>query len=251
MGMAMIVLPLLSLIGLVGFIWLCVVAFKRHPGWGLLVLFLSPITAIVFAIKHWQDSKKPFLVYMGSFTACMAVVFYLVSTVGMQLMALGQSVQADSEQGAAGSTYDATEPAAAAGALDPQQEAELRQMVQEQHSEEAQAHEPPLGPGVMRAAGEPDPTEGHDSVPALAGGAEGSGYLSDVVPPGFRSIPVGQAAEYVGKSIRVVATNGREIQGKLADAKPQMLLIEREFSGGTITFELAAADVETLLVAYQ
>lgn len=56
-----------QLLGLISFgalIWLVVRAFKKHVLWGLGVLFLSPITATIYAVKYWDEVKKPFLVYI-------------------------------------------------------------------------------------------------------------------------------------------------------------------------------------------
>ena len=48
------------LIGIIGGIWLLVVAFQQSLGWGLGCLLL-PIVSIVFAIMYWDDAKVPFL----------------------------------------------------------------------------------------------------------------------------------------------------------------------------------------------
>ena len=73
MRLLSLLLPLISLVCFAAFIWLVVVAFKRSPLWGVLVFLFSPITAIIFAIQNWQESKKPFLVYIGSCAAMFAV----------------------------------------------------------------------------------------------------------------------------------------------------------------------------------
>ena len=73
--MVPILLLLLAFITFVTFIWLVVAAFKKSPLWGFLVLFLSPITAIIFGIKNWKDAKIPFLAYILSNTV--SVVFLL------------------------------------------------------------------------------------------------------------------------------------------------------------------------------
>ena len=48
-------------IGLIGGIWLLVVAFKESILWGLGCLFL-PIVSLVFAIMFWPKAGKPFLI---------------------------------------------------------------------------------------------------------------------------------------------------------------------------------------------
>ena len=48
-------------IGLVGGIWLLVVAFQESIGWGIGCL-LCGLVGIIFAIQHWEKAKKPFLI---------------------------------------------------------------------------------------------------------------------------------------------------------------------------------------------
>jgi hypothetical protein len=259
MWMIGLLVPLLCLIGLVGYIWLCVVAFKRHPGWGLLVLFLSPITAVVFALKHWQESKKPFLVYMGSFVGCVALAVYLFSTVGLQMMALAEQASAeastamtDQQPGAEAGSAEAEAPAPApsegTGALDPEEEAEMRQAAETMREmNTAEATDEPQPAETEPGAAKSDTLAGAD----LASDLPPAGNLSDMVPPGFHLVPVGKAGDYIGKKIRIVGKDGKEIEGRLTDASPHGLSVERTLSSGTITFDLAANEVKTLLVAYQ
>lgn len=49
------------ILGVVGGIWLLVVAFKESVWWGLGSLLL-PFVSLIFVIMHWQVSKKPFLI---------------------------------------------------------------------------------------------------------------------------------------------------------------------------------------------
>ncbi len=41
-------------------IWTLVLAFQRHIGWGLAVLFV-PFAQLIFVIKAWEEAKRPFL----------------------------------------------------------------------------------------------------------------------------------------------------------------------------------------------
>ena len=259
MWMIGLFVPLLCLIGLVGFIWLCVVAFKRHPVWGLLVFFLSPITAVVFAMKHWQESKKPFLVYMGSFVGCVALAVYLFSTVGLQMMALAEqaATEANAEIAAqsAGAADDTAEapapgPTEAPGALDPEEEAELRRAAEAMRElQTAETTEEPR-PAETEASAPGSAAKG-ESLAGLASDLPPAGHLSDMVPPGFHLVPVGKAGDYIGKNIRIVGKDGKEIEGRLTNAGPHGISVERSLSSGTITFDLAANEVKTLLVSYQ
>jgi hypothetical protein len=74
-------------------IWLVVRAFRRHIGWGLAVMFLSPFSAIFFAVRHWNEAGKPFLLYIGSFFAGFALMLYVfVSWGGVQTLMAAKRV---------------------------------------------------------------------------------------------------------------------------------------------------------------
>ena len=59
---ALLILGLI--LGVVGGIWLLVVAFKTSIWWGLGCLLIGPVS-LVFAVMHWQDAKKPFLISLA------------------------------------------------------------------------------------------------------------------------------------------------------------------------------------------
>ena len=61
-----LLVPLLALLATVAFIWLLVLAFQRSLWWGVAVLFLSPFSLVIYAIKYWNESKRPFMIYAGS-----------------------------------------------------------------------------------------------------------------------------------------------------------------------------------------
>jgi len=55
-------------VGLAGGIWLIVIAFKVSTFWGFVVWFV-PFGGLVFASKHWDQARKPFLLQVGSLIA--------------------------------------------------------------------------------------------------------------------------------------------------------------------------------------
>ncbi|MDP6306413.1 MAG: hypothetical protein QGH02_03650 [Verrucomicrobiota bacterium] len=61
--------------GLITGIMLLIANFKKHVGWGVASLFLG-IPLLIFAIMHFSEVKKPFLLYIA-FTAMMIVGFML------------------------------------------------------------------------------------------------------------------------------------------------------------------------------
>jgi hypothetical protein len=53
-----------AIVAAVGSIWLLVVAFQHHWGWGLACLCI-PFAALVFVIKYWSEGGKPFLIALA------------------------------------------------------------------------------------------------------------------------------------------------------------------------------------------
>lgn len=78
MGTA-IFLVLAGILNLAAFIWLVVTGFKRSVLWGILIFFLSPLTAIIFAVTNWYDAKKPFLAYILTSVLFLIPFFSLTS----------------------------------------------------------------------------------------------------------------------------------------------------------------------------
>lgn len=76
-------LILSSVLSLVGFFWLVIVAFKRSVLWGLLVLLFSPISAIVFSMVNWFDARKAFIVYMLTFLLFGGTIVFILGQVGV------------------------------------------------------------------------------------------------------------------------------------------------------------------------
>lgn len=73
---------ILLLIGLASFIWLVIVAFRESAVWGLLVFLFSPISAAAFSIYHWEEAKKPFLVYLTATIIFIAMFFNAFNKMG-------------------------------------------------------------------------------------------------------------------------------------------------------------------------
>lgn len=60
-----------------GWIWSMVVARRVHVGWfaGMAIMFI--ITLPLFALIHWEESKKPFLVSLAGFILIWGAMYSL------------------------------------------------------------------------------------------------------------------------------------------------------------------------------
>ena len=62
MGFLLVILGLI--LCLVGSIWIIVAAFKESTLWGLGVLFINSIVTIIFVILHFEETEKPFIIWV-------------------------------------------------------------------------------------------------------------------------------------------------------------------------------------------
>jgi hypothetical protein len=78
-ALGMILMVLGVTIGLVGYIWIVVIAFDESILWGLGSLFIG-LVALIFVLMHWDRAAKPFLInlagcallFLGSFMSASA-----------------------------------------------------------------------------------------------------------------------------------------------------------------------------------
>lgn len=69
-------IPLISsMLLLITFIWMLIIAFGKSARWGFAILFFSPISTIIFAFEHWSKAKKPVVAFLA------ALIFHIY-TVG-------------------------------------------------------------------------------------------------------------------------------------------------------------------------
>jgi len=63
-------------LGLLGGIWLLIVAFKESIWWGLGSLFI-PFVSLIFVVLHWSVAKTPFLISLLSVVMVIAGAFMM------------------------------------------------------------------------------------------------------------------------------------------------------------------------------
>jgi len=82
MNTLLLIVQIAGITALVTFIWLVIRAFGKHAGWGIAVLLLSPVSAIVFGINYWKSDKLPFLAYITTSLTAIALCLYLFTSWG-------------------------------------------------------------------------------------------------------------------------------------------------------------------------
>jgi len=227
----LLLLALAALAGLVAFasfVWLLVVAFKTHVGWGLAVLFL-PLAPIVFAIKHWQASKRPFLLNLGSSLASLTLFF---AAGGVAVMT------------AAGMAADS----AAMG--DPSSD-QLAPQVSEEVAEDVAVTDSASARGPDASGPTPAPSEGVAGLEPSSPSMESIEATLAVPTPRQRrihgEISVDQIDDsHVGNALRVVSRSGTNTLAVLTAVSPSELTFAREVGGGTIEFVLRRDEIESV-----
>jgi len=267
MGLLMLLMPLASLVSFIGFVWLVRNAFRSGTGWGLAVLFLSPISAIVYAVKFWNESKKPFLVYCGGAAGGLVMMVMMFGALGgfqavqmANAMSNGELDEAQAEEFINGQ-IDRIE---SAGMLDSQGQADLERIksamsemtaeAQDAADAEAVDEAPMTGDEVTDADAEPrgsiaDPElERAETEEALAAAMR---VRTNAVVSENREVPSGpvrvqDASRYVGERVLAVGTDGLEHRGRLASVDAGSIWLEQNFSGGTFQLELKRSQIRTL-----
>lgn len=79
----LIILIALGVLTLVTLFWLGLTASRKNAVWGIAVLLLSPVSAVIYGISHWRDARKPFLAYSVSLLSAIALGVYLVHASGI------------------------------------------------------------------------------------------------------------------------------------------------------------------------
>ena len=260
MGIVALLYPLASLGAFVAFIWLVVVAFKRSPLWGIGVLLLSPISATIFAIKYWAEAKKPFLIYAASMALSFFCFLYTFSAVGgFEVLSAANSIRSGEF-----SEEDATEflnRMEDSGALSDEQQSELQRM-REQLEQDPAGGSSGGSPEVERSTVAHSATPRRTIPPPRTRGSSGAAYpllgspAIPAAPPSsatspYKSVPLSQAGDHVGKVVRVVETDGSNYRGTLTRADADTLRVERYLSSGTVALDLPKRDVQKLLVLFR
>jgi len=62
-GIALLIFGLLA--NVVCGIWMIVISFRKHIGWGLAVIFL-PFGLWIYAITDWRRANRPFLIHIAA-----------------------------------------------------------------------------------------------------------------------------------------------------------------------------------------
>jgi len=242
-----LLLPLFGITAFLSLLWLSIHAFKKHLGWGFLVLLFSPIGASIFGISYWDEEKKPFLAYLTTFLVSVSLALYLFTTWGgWEMLRAGyrvqQGIQTQTLSQEDASIYmhtslDFIEKSGLASANQQQLDTAREQLNQ---LEEPQT--PEAAPGAPEA----------DEVPAREEISHKTISKKAPPPPHYRleymTIDVDDAKNYVGYTVKVTRRGVPEKEYRLTKARGNRIYLSQRNGYGSYSFSYRTHDIEKIRV---
>lgn len=253
MQLLSVLMPLISLVCFAAFIWLVVVAFKRSALWGVLVLLFSPITAIIFAIQNWQESKKPFLVYIGSCAATIAIFIIFFMSLGAPMLQMAQKMSegevSDEEMNAL--MTEQLDRIEDSGMLSASDEAKLREMKGQMQVTVHEAEGDVDATALNAALDKTDSIEQQEPAQAAPAPKPATPITpSAVSTTRIRTdrdlIPLREIDSHVGEKMRIVMNDGVEYVGNYVEQADGELRFERRIASGSIDVHITKADIRSI-----
>ena len=231
-----------GLIAGISLIWLVGRAFSKHAAWGLGVLFLSPFAAVMFGIRYWRDEKKPFLVYVATFTVAVSLGLYIFTAKGgwdvVRTALRNQQYIDDQISGGNGKmSFVHT-------SLNSVAETPLRNSKDTAQTEQAGPipHETTESPATAS-----EQAETERSTPAVT--SSKPTVSKKHYRAAYVAIPPSKADDYIGMTVKVKRMNRPEQDCVLRSVTPTGLGFEQHVrGGGTFSFKYRQSDIEKLRV---
>jgi hypothetical protein len=226
------------------YIWLVSRAFHTHTGWGMAVLLLSPFSAVVFGIKHWRADKAPFLAYMTTSIAAIALWLYLFSSWGgWELLHASQQVK----EGITTNTLterDTQSLISVSQSFDEQSGLDMqssRLLAQAKRELALQAENLAAAAAVEAKAAEKGRLD-FDKIDKKVKPVQERYRLAYV------TIKVADAPKYVGSTVKVTRKNVVEKEYRLVNASANRLELAQHAGSGMYTFRFRYSDIEKIRV---
>ena len=244
MNILVVVAQLTGFTALLTFIWLLIRAFGKHAGWGMAVLFFSPISAVAFGIKHWKNEKLPFLAYITTSVTAIALCLYLfTSWGGWELLRSSQRVQ----QGLSSQTlteHDTQELMTISQSFDEQSGFDMQSsplLLQAQQELAMQAEQQ----AAEETAKAEDARKGRFDFGNIARKAKPAQQRYRLT---YTTIRVADAPNYVGTTVKVTRKNVAEKEYRLIGASGNRLEFSQRAGSGSYTFKYRKSDIEKIRV---
>jgi hypothetical protein len=241
---------LFSLVTVVSYFWFVVLGFKRSVLWGLGLVFLQPITTIVYAVKHWDEARRPTFVWLTGVTGwvtcfILTIVAGIASSVGeTEVVAVGVDqpgavvvVETDQAEAVHPDADRRQEAGSVQDAIASENWEETREQIVAEIANGDTAGDPTAADEVAEDAEEVDGELG--ALLAEVGRRTADGYLT---------VSLTEAERYLGDLAKLVQSDGTEYHGLLVAVNPTRVLMERPLGGGTFTVEFETREIASLAV---
>ena len=233
---------LAGLIAAISLIWLAGRAFSKHVAWGLLVLFLSPLAAVLFGIRFWRDEKRPFLVYVATFTIAMTLGLYVFTVQGgweVVRTALRSQQSLDLQISGENGRMSFVPTS-----LNPVAETPVRNgKTAVSRPEQTRPILPEAAESSTNTGEQVAPERSTPTVTTAKPAASTMRYRAT-----YMSIPPSRAEDYIGMTVKVKPTNRPEQDCVLRSVTPAGLGFEQHVHGGVFSFKYRHGDIEKLRV---
>lgn len=217
MTLGVVLLILGGVLGLIGYVWLIVEAFRVSLGWGLAVLLLgwTWVPLILFAVGHWPAARRPLLVWG---------IGFVVSVLASAVTFLGVGAQVLSSASAPEARTDETgRPAGPApGVLPPPRPTAL-----------------PTHPSWEAVVSE----LGKDQAPTQEVSSWEELVPERREPPATASIPWQELSRYAGRRVEIDLANGTEVTAQLVGAEAERIRVRHVVGGGVVAYWIARDQV--------
>lgn len=232
---------LTGLIAGISLIWLVGRAFGKHVAWGLVVLLLSPLAAVIFGIRYWRDEKGPFLVYVATFTIAMTLGLYVFTVQGgwdAVRTALRNQQHTDFQISGGNGEMSFVHTSLNSA------ETPVRDGKAVAQPEQVRAIPPETAESPTNASGQVTSEKSTPAVTSAKPTASNERYRAAYV-----AIPPSLADDYIGMTFKVKRMNRPEQDCVLRSVTPTGLGFEQHVrGGGTFSFKYRKSDIEKLRV---
>jgi hypothetical protein len=218
-----LVTQMFALTAIGALVWLTVRAFKTNAGWGIAVLLLSPFSATVFGVKHWEKEREPFLLYITTFTATFALCVYLFTVSGgLELLRLSTGIQQGNSQGDFMRTSYAVEEASVKDG----------RFLQVSGVDVAGAQDPEIP--AEEADREDEPAMEKEKTVR---------YRLTYIP-----IKLAETKNYIGKTAKITRKNVPEKEYRITGVSTRHIELAQRSSGGQYSFHFKNSDIDNIRV---
>lgn len=277
---------ILGLLAFIALLWLMVRAFKNNIIWGFAILLLSPVSAIVFGIKYWNNEKIPFLAYMTTFVMAVGLGLYVFTAWGgwdvartalrVQLGIQSQTLNAEDAFEFMNANLDFIEKASL-NAQEQKKVALIRQFLN-QHGADMTHEDSEILHGKVVDLMEDENlnaaqrgelelmrrqlAQNKPGTPDRQAATRTSETTREDTTPrliskrpstkkaqylmDYMEIEASEARNYVGNTFKVTRRNSREQEVRLIGVSPGRLRFEQRVPGGTLAYEYRIRDIEKL-----